>query len=94
MSKELYILVWLCFIITAVQMFLGTQVRESIDALTRLGVEREQWTEYLGYHSLFMKFLLVGIGIVGLYGTNERTYKYKSYDGYSYSQLLNFVVFC
>ena len=79
LSKELYILVWLCFIITAVQMFLGTQVRESIDALTRLGVERDQWTEHLGLpffiHRSF-SWLVLGLLAYMAY-KNERTYKYK-----------------
>lgn len=41
-------LLWICFVITIYQMFLGTQVRESIDELTRLGYGRESWTEKLG----------------------------------------------
>ena len=41
-------LVWICFGITIYQMFLGTQVRESIDELTKLGYGRESWTEQLG----------------------------------------------
>ena len=79
LSKELYILVWLCFVITAVQMFLGTQVRESIDALTRLGIGREQWTESLGLpffiHRSF-SWLVLGLLAYMAY-KNERTYKYK-----------------
>ena len=46
-NKLNFSLIWLCFIITVVQLFLGTQVRESIDELTRMGIGREQWTEYL-----------------------------------------------
>jgi cytochrome c oxidase assembly protein subunit 15 len=79
LSKELYVLVWLCFIITAVQMFLGTQVRESIDALTRLGIGREQWTEYLGLpffiHRSF-SWLVLGLLAYMAY-KNERDSKYK-----------------
>lgn len=41
-------LLWICFGITIYQMFLGTQVRESIDELTKLGYGRESWTEQLG----------------------------------------------
>lgn len=48
LSKLVYYLVWACFIITAFQMFLGTQVRESIDELTRAGIGRDLWTNYLG----------------------------------------------
>lgn len=36
------------FLITLVQMFLGTQVRESIDELTRKGIGREEWSAQLG----------------------------------------------
>ncbi len=36
------------FAITFYQMFLGTQVREYIDELTKLGFGREAWTEKLG----------------------------------------------
>lgn len=38
----------ICFLITAVQMFLGTQVRESIDVLTMQGYGRSSWAEKLG----------------------------------------------
>lgn len=48
LSKDVYYLVWLCFLITTFQMFLGTQVRESIDELSRAGIGRELWTEHLG----------------------------------------------
>ena len=48
LSKEVSYLVWACFLITAFQMFLGTQVREAIDELTRAGIGRELWTDYLG----------------------------------------------
>lgn len=37
-----------CFLITAYQMFLGTQVREAIDELTKLGYGRSDWTAQLG----------------------------------------------
>ena len=79
LSRELYIVVWLCFIITAFQMFLGTQVRESIDALTRLGIGREQWTEYLAFpffiHRSF-SWLVLGL-LAYLAYKNERDSKYK-----------------
>lgn len=48
LSKDVYLLVWACFLITAFQMFLGTQVRESIDELTRAGIGRDMWSDYLG----------------------------------------------
>jgi cytochrome c oxidase assembly protein subunit 15 len=45
------VLKWLiifCFVITFIQMFLGTQVREYIDVLTKQGFERESWSDKLG----------------------------------------------
>lgn len=47
-SFSLKTLIVICFVITLSQMFLGTQVREYIDALTRDGVGREAWSEKLG----------------------------------------------
>lgn len=43
---------WLIVLILAItfyQMFLGTQVREYIDELTKQGYGRESWTEHLGW---------------------------------------------
>ena len=48
LPKWILYLLWICFVITIYQMFLGTQVRESIDELTKLGYGRESWTEQLG----------------------------------------------
>ena len=48
MDKLMYSLVLVVFLITFYQMFLGTQVREYIDALTKQGIGREFWTEKLG----------------------------------------------
>lgn len=47
-SKSMQLLIWVSFLITIVQLFLGTQVREEIDALTKLGFGRESWTTELG----------------------------------------------
>ncbi|MES2587987.1 MAG: COX15/CtaA family protein [Bacteroidota bacterium] len=56
-------IVWVSFIITFVQMFLGTQVREYIDQLTIQGFGRESWTEKLGMtffvHRTFSWLVLV-----------------------------------
>jgi heme a synthase len=41
-------LIVVCLLITVSQMFLGTQVREYIDELTRQGFGRESWSEKLG----------------------------------------------
>ena len=43
-----YYIWWSVFVITFYQMFLGTQVREYIDALTKQGLGREAWSDYLG----------------------------------------------
>ncbi len=47
-SKGMKNLVLVCLLITVGQMFLGTQVREYIDELTRQGFGRESWSEKLG----------------------------------------------
>ncbi len=41
-------LTWLILAITFYQMFLGTQVREAIDALVKQGYTRAQWIDQLG----------------------------------------------
>lgn len=41
-------LIIFCFVITFIQMFLGTQVREYIDVLTKQGFGRESWSDKLG----------------------------------------------
>ena len=56
-------LLWVTFLITFYQMFLGTQVRESIDELTKMGFDRNTWTEKLGWsfylHRSFSWLVLV-----------------------------------
>ena len=47
-SKSFYTLVFFIFVVTFGQMFLGTQVREEIDLLTKAGIGREGWSENLG----------------------------------------------
>jgi cytochrome c oxidase assembly protein subunit 15 len=47
-ESKLKWLIIFCFIITFIQMFLGTQVRESIDVLTKQGFGRETWSDKLG----------------------------------------------
>ena len=53
---------WVCFGITFYQMFLGTQVRESIDELTKLGFTRNMWIDEIGLpffiHRSFSWFVL------------------------------------
>ncbi len=47
-EKAFQWLSWLILGITFYQMFLGTQVRESIDALVKKGYSRAEWIEQLG----------------------------------------------
>ena len=47
-NKMTFYIWWAVFAITFYQMFLGTQVREYIDALTKQGLGREAWSDYLG----------------------------------------------
>lgn len=47
-SKSFSLLVFIIFIITFAQMFLGTQVREEIDFMKRAGIGREDWGENFG----------------------------------------------
>jgi len=48
LPRNLHILAYIIFGITFYQMFLGTQVREFIDELTKMGFGRETWTDKLG----------------------------------------------
>lgn len=48
LSKTMRWLVLVVFLITAYQMFLGTQVREYIDELTKQGLGRDSWSDRLG----------------------------------------------
>lgn len=72
---------WLAIVVLAItfyQLFLGTQVREYIDALTKQGFGRESWTEKLGWafyiHRTFSWLVLVLMAI--LVWKNEKMKKY------------------
>jgi cytochrome c oxidase assembly protein subunit 15 len=72
---------WLAVVILAItfyQLFLGTQVREYIDELTKQGFGRESWTEKLGWafyiHRTFSWLVLVLMAI--LVWKNEKMKKY------------------
>ena len=77
-NKTLRILVFVVFAITFYQMFLGTQVRESIDELTKQGFGRETWTDKLGLpfyiHRSFSWLVL--ILLVFIAWKNEQTHRY------------------
>lgn len=66
--KWMLTLIWVCFLITFYQMFLGTQVRESIDELAKFGFGRETWTDKLGMpfyiHRSFSWLVLILIVLV------------------------------
>lgn len=47
-GKQFYGFVFFIFVVVFAQMFLGTQVREEIDHLTKAGIGREGWAENLG----------------------------------------------
>ena len=58
--------IWIVLFITFVQLFLGTQVRESIDVLVKQGYTREYWVNHLGVpffiHRSFSWIVLIGMG--------------------------------
>jgi cytochrome c oxidase assembly protein subunit 15 len=78
MENTLRILVFIVFAITFYQMFLGTQVREYIDQLTKQGFGRETWTSKLGLpfyiHRSFSWLVLVLVVFIAW--KNEQTQKY------------------
>jgi cytochrome c oxidase assembly protein subunit 15 len=76
-SKSLRIVLFVSLVITLGQMFLGTQVREYIDALTRQGFGRETWSEKLGLiffvHRSFSWLVLILLAILAY--INEKSNK-------------------
>ncbi len=77
--KWMLVLIWVSFAITIYQMFLGTQVRESIDELTKMGITRESWTTEIGLpfyiHRSFSWLVLIFIVVVAW--KNEQLKKYN-----------------
>ena len=73
-------LIWAVFGITFYQMFLGTQVREEIDTLVKLGYSREQWLLTVGWpfyvHRSFSWLVLIVMGWIAW--KNEKAHKYLS----------------
>lgn len=67
-GKWLKFIVLISFLITFYQMFLGTQVREYIDELTKEGFGREQWSEKMGMifyvHRTFSYLVLALLAVV------------------------------
>lgn len=79
-STLMRVMIWVVFGITFYQMFLGTQVREEIDALIKLGYSREQWLLTVGWayyvHRSFSWLVLVVLGWMAW--KNEKSFKYNS----------------
>lgn len=79
LSGKIRLVLWLCFGITFIQMFLGTQVRESIDELVKQGLTRAQWIDQLGMpfyiHRSFSWLVLILLA-------------YLAYDNYKSSNYL------
>jgi heme a synthase len=77
-SNGMFALIWACFIITVYQMFLGTQVREYIDELTRQGIGKEDWSEMLGLsyfiHRSFSWLVMILLGILTYFNQKNRKY--------------------
>lgn len=74
LPKSIQNLLWITFGITFIQMFLGTQVREAIDALVKQGYSREYWIDHLGIPFLIHRsFSWLVLGILGyLYWLNRK----------------------
>jgi cytochrome c oxidase assembly protein subunit 15 len=77
-SKLVNTLIWVIFIITFYQMFLGTQVRESTDYLLKQGVERINLIDQLGIPFIIHRSFswLVLILILYIAWKNEKQEKY------------------
>lgn len=77
-QRSFGILSWLILLITFYQMFLGTQVREAIDALVKKGYTRAEWIEQLGLpffiHRSFSWLVLILLSY--LYWQNRKVWHY------------------
>ena len=78
-QKAFHFLSWLILAITFYQMFLGTQVREAIDALVKKGYTRAEWIEQLGLpffiHRSFSWLVLILLSY--LFWKNRSEWKYQ-----------------
>ncbi len=78
LNRSMRIVLWLILLITFYQMFLGTQVRESIDLLVKQGYSRTQWMDKIGVefliHRSFSWLVLILLG--WMFWKNEKTQKY------------------
>lgn len=73
-DRRLILIAW---VIIVGQLFLGTQVREYIDELTRMGLGRDQWSEYFGLTFFIHRSCswLVLLMIVVLWWRSEKSSK-------------------
>lgn len=78
--KWMKIAIWATFIITFYQMFLGTQVREEIDHLVKLGYNKTEWVEMVGVPFLIHRSFswLVLIVLTFIAWKNEKGLNYSS----------------
>lgn len=78
LNRSSKLLVWIIFVISVYQMFLGTQVREEIDALIKLGYSQREWLETIGMsyyiHRSFSWAVLVLVLFLAY--QNEKSQKY------------------
>lgn len=75
LPKIIVYTIYFVFLITFYQMFLGTQVREYIDELTKQGFGRESWTDKLGWvfyvHRSFSWLVLILLGYLAYRNEKE-----------------------
>jgi cytochrome c oxidase assembly protein subunit 15 len=78
-NKSFQFLSWLILAITFYQMFLGTQVREAIDALVKKGYSRAEWIEQLGMPFFIHRSFswLVLILLTYLFWQNRKVWHYS-----------------
>jgi cytochrome c oxidase assembly protein subunit 15 len=79
-NKWVRYLIFLCFGITVYQMFLGTQVREYIDELIKMGYSQSEWVEMVGMPFYIHRSFSWGVLILLTYVAwrNEKENKYAS----------------
>lgn len=79
LPKNIRLVLWSAMIITFIQMFLGTQVREAIDVLVKQGYSRQYWVENLGVPFLIHRSFswLVLIMMAYLFWVNRKQYQLK-----------------
>jgi cytochrome c oxidase assembly protein subunit 15 len=79
LPTKMRLVFYLILIITTYQLFLGTQVREYIDELTKQGFGRDSWTDKLGwafyFHRSFSWLVLILLGVIAY--LNEKKYKHQ-----------------